>query len=172
VTLVLGPSHQKPLQKKIHVVHVQSADEMLEACQSVFISCDIAVLSAAVADYKPKEVSDIKIKKKDSELTLTLTKTVDVLETLGKLKTKQVLVGFALETNNLIEYAKEKINKKNLDFIVANSTADEGAGFGFDTNKITIIDKHNNLTNFELKTKQEVASDIVNYAIQIVHKHV
>jgi phosphopantothenoylcysteine decarboxylase/phosphopantothenate--cysteine ligase len=97
---------------------------------------------------------------------------VDVLETLGKLKTKQVLVGFALETNNLIEYAKEKINKKNLDFIVANSTADEGAGFGFDTNKITIIDKHNNLTNFELKTKQEVASDIVNYAIQIVHKHV
>lgn len=172
VTLVLGPSHQKPLQKNINVVHVQSADEMLRACQSVFQHCDIAVLSAAVADYKPTEVSDIKLKKKDSELTLTLTKTVDVLETLGKLKTKQVLVGFALETNNLIEYAKEKIQKKNLDFIVANSTADEGAGFGFDTNKITIIDKHNNLTNFELKTKQEVASDIVNYAIQIVHKHV
>jgi phosphopantothenoylcysteine decarboxylase/phosphopantothenate--cysteine ligase len=172
VTLVLGPSHQKPLQKNIHVVHVQSADEMLRACQSVFQLCDIAVLSAAVADYKPTEVSDIKIKKKDSELSLTLTKTVDVLETLGKLKTKQVLVGFALETNNLIEYAKEKIQKKNLDFIVANSTADEGAGFGFDTNKITIIDKHNNLTNFELKTKQEVASDIVNYAIQIVNKHV
>ena len=91
-------------------------------------------------------------------------------EVMGK--TKQVLVGFALETNNLIEYAKEKIQKKNLDFIVANSTADEGAGFGFDTNKITIIDKHNNLTNFELKSKQEVASDIVNYAIQIVNKHV
>jgi len=172
VTLVLGPSHQKPSQKNIHVVHVQSADEMLDACQSVFEICDIAVLSAAVADYKPTEVSDFKIKKKDSELSLTLTKTVDVLETLGKLKTKQVLVGFALETNNLIEYAKEKIQKKNLDFIVANSTADEGAGFGFDTNKITIIDKHNNLTNFELKTKQEVASDIVNYVIQIVHKHV
>ena len=172
VTLVLGPSHQKPSQKNIHVVHVQSANEMLKACQSVFQTCDIAVLSAAVADYKPTEFSDIKIKKKDSELTLTLTKTVDVLETLGKLKTKQVLVGFALETNNLIEYAKEKIQKKNLDFIVANSTADEGAGFGFDTNKITIIDKHNNLTNFELKSKQEVASDIVNYAIQIVNKHV
>ena len=91
---------------------------------------------------------------------------------MGKLKTNQVLVGFALETNNLIEYAKEKIQKKNLDFIVANSMADEGAGFGFDTNKITIIDKHNNLTNFELKTKQEVATDIVNYAIQIVRKHV
>lgn len=172
VTLVLGPSHQKPSQKNIHVVHVQSANEMLKACQSVFQTCDIAVLSAAVADYKPTEFSDIKIKKKDTELTLTLTKTVDVLETLGKLKTKQVLVGFALETNNLIEYAKEKIQKKNLDFIVANSTADEGAGFGFDTNKITIIDKHNNLTNFELKSKQEVASDIVNYAIQIVNKHV
>lgn len=172
VTLVLGPSHQKPSQKNIHVVHVQSANEMLKACQSVFQTCDIAVLSAAVADYKPTEFSDIKIKKKDSELTLTLTKTVDVLETLGKLKTKQVLVGFALETNNLIEYAKEKIQKKNLDFIVANSTADEGAGFGFDTNKITIIDKHNNLTNFELKSKQEVASDIVNYTIQIVNKHV
>lgn len=168
VTLVLGPSHQKPLQKNIQIISIESADEMLIACQSVFEKCDIAVLSAAVADYKPTEISSQKIKKKDDVLNLQLTKTVDVLETLGKQKKQQILVGFALETNNIIEYAKEKISKKNLDFIVANSANNKETGFGVDTNQITIIDKHNNLTNFELKTKQEVAKDIVNFTIQLM----
>lgn len=168
VTLVLGPSHQKPLQKNIQIISIESANEMLIACQSVFEKCDIAVLSAAVADYKPTEISSQKIKKKDDVLNLQLTKTVDVLETLGKQKKQQILVGFALETNNIIEYAKEKISKKNLDFIVANSANNKETGFGVDTNQITIIDKHNNLTNFELKTKQEVAKDIVNFTIQLM----
>ena len=170
VTLVLGPSHQKPLQKNVNVIAIESAEEMLNACSTAFENCDIAVLSAAVADYKPAEVSKTKIKKKDAEFNLALTKTIDVLETLGKLKTSQLLVGFALETNNIIEYAKEKIINKNLDFIIANSALEKGAGFGVDTNKITIIDKHNNLTNFELKTKQEVAKDIVKFAIQLIKK--
>lgn len=165
VTLVLGPSHQKPTHHNIQVIAVESAEEMLNACLEVFKDVDIAVLSAAVADYKPKEVAISKIKKKDAELSLELTKTVDVLETLGKLKKQQVLVGFALETDNIIEYAKEKIKKKNLDFIVANSATEKGAGFGVDTNKITIIDKHNKLYNFELKSKQDVAKDIVTFAL-------
>ena len=172
VTLVLGPSHQKPLQKNVNVIAIESAEEMLNACSTAFENCDIAVLSAAVADYKPAEVSKTKIKKKDAEFNLALTKTIDVLETLGKLKTSQLLVGFALETNNIIEYAKEKIINKNLDFIIANSALEKGAGFGVDTNKITIIDKHNNLTNFELKTKQEVAKDIVNFAIHLIKRNV
>lgn len=168
VTLVLGPSHQKPFQKNVKVIAIESAEELLNACLIAFENCDIAVLSAAVADYKPVEVSLTKIKKKDTEFNLALTKTVDVLEILGKLKTSQLLVGFALETNNLIEYAKDKIIKKNLDFIIANSATEKGSGFGVDTNKITIIDKHNNLTNFELKTKQEVAKDIVNFTVQLI----
>jgi phosphopantothenoylcysteine decarboxylase/phosphopantothenate--cysteine ligase len=98
-------------------------------------------------------------------------KTKDILETLGKQKKNQILVGFALETDNVIEYAKEKIKKKNLDFIVANSAIEKGAGFGVDTNKITIIDKHNNLYNFELKSKQEVAKDIVNFALNYLNNH-
>ena len=168
VTLVLGPSHQKPQQHTVHVIMVESAQEMLVACESVFKTVDIAVLSAAVADYKPKEIATSKIKKKDAELSLELVKTVDVLETLGKQKTTQLLVGFALETDNVIEYAKEKIKKKNLDFIVANSATEQGAGFAVDTNKITIIDKHNKLYNFELKSKQAVAKDIVNFAVDLL----
>lgn len=165
VTLVLGPSHQQPTQKSVTVVKVESAEEMFNACQSIYSTVDIAILSAAVADYKPKSASDSKIKKKDAELTLELVKTTDILETLGKQKKKQLLAGFALETENVIEYAKAKILKKNLDFIVANSATETGAGFGVDTNKITIIDKHNKMYNFELKSKQEVAKDIVSFAI-------
>ncbi len=168
VTLVLGPSHQKPKQHQVKVLAVESAQEMLAACESVFQQVDIAVLSAAVADYKPKEVATSKIKKKDAMLSLELIKTDDVLETLGKQKTHQLLVGFALETDNIIEYAQEKIKKKNLDFIVANSAIEQGAGFAVDTNKITIIDKHNKLYNFELKSKQAVAQDIVNFAVDLL----
>lgn len=166
VTLVLGPSHQYPQQKNVAVINIETAEEMFIACETHFKNAHIAVLSAAVADYKPKEVATSKIKKKDAEFSIELTKTIDVLETLGKQKTTQLLVGFALETNNVIEYAKEKIKKKNLDFIVANSAIEKGTGFGVDTNQITIIDKHNKLHNFELKSKQAVAKDIVNFAIE------
>ena len=168
VTLVLGPSHQKPKQHQVNIIEVESAQEMLTACKSVFKHVDIAVLSAAVADYKPKDVVTSKIKKKDATFSLELIKTDDVLETLGKQKTHQLLVGFALETDNMIEYAQEKIKKKNLDFIVANSAIEQGTGFAVDTNKITIIDKHNKLYNFELKSKQAVAQDIVNFAVDLL----
>ena len=165
VTLVLGPSHQVPTDKSVTIIKVESAEEMFKACQKVFVTADIAVLSAAVADYKPKEIAVSKIKKKDAELSLELIKTTDILETLGKQKKHQLLVGFALETDSILEYAKAKIKKKNLDFIVANSATETGAGFGVDTNKITIIDKHNKMYNFELKSKQEVAKDIVTFAL-------
>ncbi|MFN8117066.1 MAG: bifunctional phosphopantothenoylcysteine decarboxylase/phosphopantothenate--cysteine ligase CoaBC [Bacteroidia bacterium] len=171
VTLVLGPSHHLPAERSVNVLKVESAEEMFNACESHFSNSDIAVLSAAVADYKPKQVSDSKIKKKDAELHIELIKTKDILETLGKQKSKQLLVGFALETNNIIEYAKEKIVKKNLDFIVANSATEKGAGFAVDTNKITIIDKHNKMYNFELKSKQDVAKDIVNFALNYLNTH-
>ncbi len=165
VTLVLGPSHEVPNEKLVTVVKVESAEDMFKACELVFNNVDIAVLAAAVADYKPKSVADSKIKKKDAELSLELTKTTDILETLGKQKKHQLLVGFALETDNILEYAKAKIAKKNLDFIVANSAIEKGAGFGVDTNKVTIIDKHNKMYNFELKSKQAVAKDIVTFAL-------
>lgn len=172
VTLVLGPSQQKPSQNTVNVIAVESAEEMLEACQAIFAGVDIAVLSAAVADYRPKNISATKIKKKEGELSLDLIKTPDILETLGKQKQHQVLAGFALETDNIIDYAKAKIQKKNLDLIVANSATEKGAGFGVDTNKITIIDKHNKLYNFELKSKQEVAKDIVAFIINYLNKNV
>ena len=165
VTLVLGPSNQVPSEKAVTVIKIENAEEMLNECQSVFSKVDIAILAAAVADYKTKTIADSKIKKKDAELSLELIKTTDILETLGKQKKHQLLIGFALETNNLIEYAKEKIKKKNLDFIVANSATEFGVGFGVDTNKVTIIDKHNKLYNFELKSKQAVAKDIVIFSI-------
>lgn len=171
VNLVLGPSHHLPTERTVNVLKVESAEEMFNACESHFSNSDIAVLSAAVADYKPKQVSDSKIKKKDDELHIELIKTKDILETLGKQKNKQLLVGFALETNNVIEYAKEKIVKKNLDFIVANSATEKGVGFAVDTNKITIIDKHNKMYNFELKSKQDVAKDIVNFALNYLNTH-
>lgn len=171
VTLVLGPSHQKPKQQSVSVIAVESAHEMFTACSTAFPTSDIVVLSAAVADYKPKDISTIKIKKKESDLTLDLVKTTDILETFGKQKKHQVLAGFALETNNVIEYAKEKILKKNLDFIIANSASESGSGFSVDTNKITIIDKHNKMYNFELKSKQEVAKDIVHFAINYLKTH-
>ncbi len=169
VTLVLGPSTQHLKERSVTVIHVESTEEMFKACESLFHDTDIAVLSAAVADYRPKTVSGSKIKKKEGAFSLELIKTIDILETLGKQKNKQLLVGFALETNDIIEYAKAKIKKKNLDFIVANSAIEPDAGFGTDTNKITIIDKHNKITNFELKSKQEAANDIVAYALKTLH---
>lgn len=166
VTLVIGPGNIKPANKTIKLIDVESADQMYEASKLQFTNCDFAICSAAVADYKPAQAATSKIKKSNENFELKLVKTVDILSELGKVKTKQCLVGFALETDNLIEYATKKLKEKNLDLIIANSATENGSGFGVDTNKISIIDKHNKITNFELKTKLEVAEDIVNYIIE------
>ncbi|MGZ3901763.1 MAG: phosphopantothenoylcysteine decarboxylase domain-containing protein, partial [Bacteroidia bacterium] len=128
----------------------------------------IAVCSAAVADYKPAKTETSKIKKTGEGLDLHLIKTPDILNELGKLKREQCLVGFALETDNIEEYARKKLANKNLDIIVANSATEKGSGFSGDTNKVMIVDKHNKITNFELKKKSEVAEDIVNYIIEFI----
>lgn len=171
VHLVLGPSHERPLERQVNVTLVENAEEMYQACSQLFPQVSIAILSAAVADYRPGNVAPSKIKKQDGGLTLELVKTTDILETLGKQKTHQLLGGFALETDQLMEYAKDKIRRKNLDFIVANSAVEPGAGFGTDTNKVTIIDRHNKITNFELKSKQAVAKDIADFAIKLLQEH-
>ncbi|MEE9408508.1 MAG: bifunctional phosphopantothenoylcysteine decarboxylase/phosphopantothenate--cysteine ligase CoaBC [Polaribacter sp.] len=162
VFLISGPSHQKIKHSLIHRIDVVSADEMYEASHTYFNDVDIAILSAAVADYKPKNIAHQKIKKKDSSLEIELTPTKDILASLGEIKKHQFLVGFALETNNELENAKGKLKRKNLDAIVLNSLQDKGAGFATDTNKITIIDKEFNEKSFKLKSKVAVAEDIIN----------
>lgn len=163
VTLVCGPSSVKHLQPGVHRINVTSAQEMFDAATASFDTADAAILAAAVADYRPRNAADRKIKKNSDEMSLELVKNPDILATLGsRKKDHQVLVGFALETDNEMENARTKLLKKKLDFIVLNSLRDEGAGFQKDTNKITIIDKNNNVHNFELKTKSEVAADIVD----------
>ena len=166
VTLVLGPSTIQ-VNGGIKLVKVKSAEEMLNACEKIFASSDIAIMSAAVADYTPVNTAKEKIKKTENDLLVPLTKTKDILKTLGGLKTgNQFLVGFALETNNETAYALQKLQTKNADMIVLNSLQDAGAGFGHDTNKITIFDKSGNAYPFEIKSKNEVAIDIVNTIIQ------
>jgi phosphopantothenoylcysteine decarboxylase/phosphopantothenate--cysteine ligase len=162
VELVLGPTHLRPSHKNINCHLVETGAQMYAACLKQYNSCDVAIMSAAVADYKPAEVLNQKIKKSDATITLTLEKTTDILFELGKLKKHQLLVGFALETENLIENATSKLNRKNLDLIVANYSSAFGEGFGFDTNKVIIIDRNNKMYNFELKQKEEVALDIVD----------
>ena len=170
VTIVSGPTQQVTSHPHIKTTKVTSAEEMFQACQNIFASADIIVLAAAVADYRPVEVADQKIKKTESELTLTLTKTKDIAAELGKQKTHgQFIVGFALETENEKANAEAKLSKKNFDLIVLNSLKDEGAGFGHDTNKIAIIDRENKVREFSLKSKKEVAVDIVNAIIENVH---
>jgi phosphopantothenoylcysteine decarboxylase/phosphopantothenate--cysteine ligase len=160
VTLIAGPNHQSISHSSVKIVDVISAEDMYHAAHANFASADIAILSAAVADYKPKDVATQKIKKADSSLHIELVKTQDILASLGNIKSKQFLVGFALETNNELENAKGKLTRKNLDMIVLNSLNDKGAGFGKPTNKVTIIDKKMNTLAFELKSKAEVANDI------------
>ncbi|WP_044398678.1 bifunctional phosphopantothenoylcysteine decarboxylase/phosphopantothenate--cysteine ligase CoaBC [Lacinutrix sp. Hel_I_90] len=166
VILITGPTHQKVSHSLIETIAVISAQDMYEAAHRFFENVDVAILSAAVADYKPKEVASSKIKKEDTTLTLELEKTKDILASLGAIKKQQLLVGFALETNNELEYAKGKLKKKNLDLIVLNSLNDKGAGFKTDTNKVTIIDNKGNMTAYELKSKTEVAKDLVGVIIQ------
>ena len=162
VIIVSGPTHQKVNQSLITVVPVVSANDMYDVVHLHFNNSDIVILSAAVADYKPKKVESQKIKKKDSTLTLELERTKDILASLGEIKQEQILVGFALETNNELENAIKKLKSKNLDLIVLNSLNDEGAGFGGVTNKITIVNKNNDITNYSLKSKTEVAQDLMN----------
>jgi len=169
VKLILGPSSQRPSYSSIDLVMVTSAAEMFEATDAAFSDSDITILCAAVADFTPKKVSDIKIKKKDNseEISVELERTKDILKTMGEKKSEnQILVGFALETNNEEENAKAKLKKKNLDLIVLNSLQDKGAGFQGDTNKVTLFDKNNNISKFELKSKAEVAADIINKVIE------
>ncbi len=167
IRLVLGPTALEPSHPGIEIIRVQSAQEMFEACSRIFPETDIAVLAAAVADYRPKTVAHEKIKKQDQEFQLELTKTVDIAASLGREKRPgQVLVGFALETQNEQSNARLKMEKKNFDFIVLNSLRDTGAGFGHDTNKITILRRDGSQTDFDLKSKTAVAEDI---AVEIVN---
>lgn len=167
VVLVLGPSDVK-VPDGITVVKVRSAEEMFDACISIFSSVDIAVMNAAVADYTPVNIADEKIKKQTDTFTIELKKTKDILKYLGEIKrSDQFLVGFALETVNEKEYALKKLTDKNADVIILNSLKDAGAGFGYDTNKITIFDKQGTEYVFEKKPKDEVAADIVNTIIKL-----
>lgn len=162
VTLISGPVELKTTNKNIHRIDVQSAAQMHSAANSHFESADVAIMAAAVADFSPANPLDKKVKREKENLSIQLKPTKDIAAELGKIKKEnQVLVGFALETNDEYENAFRKLKNKNLDFIVLNSLNDQGAGFGYDTNKISIIDKFNTIEEFELKPKKEVALDIV-----------
>lgn len=169
VTLVSGPVSISMDHAMVNLISVTSAKEMYDVAHKYFDDCDVAILSAAVADYRPIEVSSEKIKKKEGVLTLNLEKTQDILASLGATKKKQLLVGFALETQNELENAKTKLKKKNLDLIVLNSLRDKGAGFKTDTNKVTLITKDNKVIPFPVKTKKEVAIDILEHILDQIH---
>lgn len=172
VTLVLGPSNISPNRKNINLIPVTSAKEMYDAVMAFFPKTDIAVLSAAVADFRPEMVADQKIKKnpENDTFTIKLVKTEDILKSLGKIKTEnQTVVGFALETENGLENAKKKLHTKNIDFIVLNEMNESGVGFKTKTNKITIINRDDQVTSFDLKQKNEVAVDILNAIYQYIN---
>lgn len=163
VTLVMGPNNLNiPVHPRMELVNVQTAQDMYVAITNAFASASITIMAAAVADYTPTHVTEHKIKKKEGDFSILLKRTKDILAHLGNIKSEgQLLVGFALETKNELANAKSKLKRKKLDAIVLNSLKHEGAGFQYDTNKITILDKYNNISNFELKTKDEVALDIL-----------
>jgi len=169
VILITGPTNQKI--DGVDLIRVVSAEEMYASCHQFFENVDVAICAAAVADYKPKFVAEQKIKKNDEAFTIELEKTKDILASLGKIKKNQFLIGFALETENEIENAKLKIQKKNLDLIVLNSLQDEGAGFGKSTNKVTFIDKNFFVEPKELKTKELVAEDIIQKVLSHYEKN-
>lgn len=166
VTLVSGPVMLQTKHPAIRRIDVESAQEMYSAATTHFLKADIAILSAAVADFTPETTADKKIKRKSDELVLNLRPTQDIAAALGAIKNEnQLLIGFALETDNEVQNAQDKMNRKNFDFIVLNSLQDKGAGFRVDTNKITIIDRQQGTTAYETKSKQEVAEDIVEYIV-------
>lgn len=167
VTLISGPSDLSVQYPNIHVERIVSARELIESVQRYWPKMDGGIFSAAVADYRPKEQASDKIKKNEDELTLQLIKNPDSLKWAGEhKKDHQVLVGFALETNDAFDNGKEKLTKKNLNFIIINQPEAGKTGFGANTNQIAILDNHNNLTKFELKSKNQVANDIVEYYIK------
>lgn len=166
VILVSGPTNFKVKNTSIEVVNVVTAQEMFDACHLYYNDVDVAIAAAAVADYRPKEVALQKIKKTSQEFSIELEKTKDILLSLGEIKKKQFLIGFALETENEIENAKLKIQKKNLDLIVLNSLQDKGAGFKMPTNKVTFISKDFKIEPMDLKSKESVAVDILNKVIE------
>jgi len=166
VILVAGPTHYQAKSNLIEIIKVVSAQEMYDACHLYYNNVDVAIAAAAVADYRPKVVALQKIKKTEEEFSIELEKTKDILASLGAIKKNQLLIGFALETQNEIENAKLKIQKKNLDLIVLNSLRDEGAGFKKETNKVTFIDKDFKIQHMDLKSKESVAVDILNKVLQ------
>lgn len=166
VILVSGPTNQKIEDPHVNVISVMSARDMYEVCHQYFDEVDVVVAAAAVADYRPKDVATQKIKKNADEFSIVMDKNPDILASLGAIKKQQYLIGFALETENEVEHAKQKITKKNLDLIVLNSLNDTGAGFGKPTNKVTFINRAFQIEPMELKSKEEVAQDIVNKIIQ------
>jgi len=169
VELVLGPTDITPENSSVKIINVITAENMADECISRFSSCDAAVLAAAVADFTPEKSHTLKIKKSDKGLIVRLKSTIDIAAQLGEMKkSSQLLAGFALETNNEVKNATLKLKKKNLDFIVLNSLIDSGAGFGHDTNLITIIDKYNNIDKFELKSKSDVARDILDKIVSMI----
>lgn len=167
VLLITGPTNLTLKNKRLQLVRIKSAEEMLSKVQENWSNQDFGIFSAAVADYRPLTISDQKIKKNDDNLHIDLVKNPDILAWAGQHKKGQKLVGFALETNNATEYGMKKLQTKNLDMIVINTLEDNGAGFAHDTNKISILDSHNNLLSFELKPKSAVATDIVDYMIKL-----
>lgn len=170
VHLIMGPSSIQVNNSNVHLHKVQTAEQMYETCMQMFQQSDIAVMSAAVADYTPVSTQREKIKKVGDTLTVELTKTKDILKTLGDRKYNgQILVGFALETTNEKEYALNKLKNKNADMVVLNSLNDEGAGFGYDTNKITIFEKGGKEIPYERKPKQQVAKDIVDRIVNMIY---
>ena len=170
VTLIMGPSSISLPSNGIRALRVNTAEEMFTACTKQFTDSDIGVMAAAVADYTPAEVATNKIKKNKDELVIELKKTKDILKSLGEKKSgNQVLVGFALETNNERAYALDKLKNKNADMVVMNSLNDKGAGFGTDTNKISIFDKSGKEFNYELMSKKEAAKNIVDTIIQLYY---
>jgi phosphopantothenoylcysteine decarboxylase/phosphopantothenate--cysteine ligase len=163
VILVSGPTELDIEHPQIERIGVMSAQQMFESCMNLYPGCDISVMAAAVADYTPSRASDSKIKKEKEKLVLELEPTMDILETMGKSKKKgQLLVGFALESENEIDNAKAKLKKKSLDLIILNSLKDAGAGFKHDTNKVSFIEPSGKVHDYPMKSKKEVAQDILD----------
>lgn len=168
VKLISGPTNQSISSENIKIVHIKTGNELLKAIRNDYNNSDIVIMAAAVSDYKPIEFSEKKIKKDNNELNIKFEKTTDILFELGQNKKNQILVGFALENNNELSNAINKLEKKNLDLIVLNSLNDEGAGFGYDTNKITVVDCSGNVTPYKLKKKNEVADDVFKHIIELM----